>query len=102
MIKTTVRAVCAAMLLTLCMTAWAPSAGAVDARAGIGPKVGDEMPHGLEVPDHGGKPRSFADLAGEHGLVLIFNRSLSWCPYCQADARRWNDSADKTPARDGD
>lgn len=46
-------------------------------------KVGDTIPHDLALKDQNGKIRSFADLTGEKGLVLVFTRSAEWCPYCQ-------------------
>jgi peroxiredoxin len=33
-----------------------------------------------------GEPVTFADIAGEKGAVLVFSRSLDWCPYCKAQA----------------
>jgi peroxiredoxin len=50
----------------------------------LGPPVGSTAPDiGLRL-DQNGKPRAFADLVGRYGLVLMFNRSAGWCPYCQA------------------
>lgn len=28
----------------------------------------------------------FADISGENGAVIVFSRSLDWCPYCKAQA----------------
>ncbi len=41
------------------------------------------LPTNLELPDHRGKTRSFEDMTGENGLVIVFFRSAEWCPYCQ-------------------
>ena len=49
----------------------------------LGPPVGTKAPEIGTRLDQDGKPRSFADLAGRNGLVLMFNRSAGWCPYCQ-------------------
>lgn len=48
-----------------------------------GPAVGAAIPSQLEAPDQTGAPRAFANLRGDNGLVLVFNRSASWCPVCQ-------------------
>ena len=48
-----------------------------------GPAVGAQIPSDLASIDQSGKPRSFADLKGEKGLVLVFFRSAKWCPYCR-------------------
>ncbi len=33
-----------------------------------------------------GEAVEFADITGEQGAVVVFNRSLDWCPYCKAQA----------------
>lgn len=38
----------------------------------------------LEAPDQHGTPQTLASLSGARGLVLLFNRSFDWCPYCKA------------------
>jgi peroxiredoxin len=50
----------------------------------LGPPVGTKAPAIGERLDQTGKARTFADLVGRNGLVLLFNRSAGWCPYCQA------------------
>jgi hypothetical protein len=42
-----------------------------------GPQVGDRLPD-FTLPDTTGRPRSFADLKGPKGLVLVFNQSADW------------------------
>jgi peroxiredoxin len=37
----------------------------------------------LEAPDQNGKVQTLASLTGEKGLLLAFNRSFDWCPYCK-------------------
>lgn len=54
-----------------------------DALAKGSVKVGDTIPHNLALKDQNGKTRSFSDLTGPKGLVLVFVRSAEWCPYCQ-------------------
>ena len=58
----------------------AASASAED----LGPPVATKAPDIGTRPDQNGKPRTFADLMGQNGLVLMFFRSADWCPYCQA------------------
>lgn len=58
-----------------------PAEAAAEAAAAFGPEVGTPAP-AFSVPDATGAQRSLADLAGEKGLVLYFNRSLDWCPIC--------------------
>ena len=45
--------------------------------------VGASIPM-LEAPDQNGIVQNLASLSGEKGLVLVFNRSFDWCPYCKA------------------
>jgi hypothetical protein len=42
-----------------------------------GPEVGTSSPL-LAAPDHRGTTQSLSTLAGENGLLLIFNRSVDW------------------------
>lgn len=48
----------------------------------IGPKVGSPIPSPFAVRDATGANKTFADLTGSAGVVLVFVRSASWCPYC--------------------
>lgn len=41
----------------------------------------------LEAPDHTGTVQTLASLAGDKGLVLLFSRSVDWCPFCKAQLR---------------
>src|SRR3974377_1607905 len=50
----------------------------------LGPPSGSVAPDIGTRLDQNGKPRTFADLMGQNGLVLMFFRSADWCPYCQA------------------
>jgi peroxiredoxin len=50
----------------------------------LGPPVASKAPDIGTRLDQTGKPRTFADLVGQNGLVLMFFRSADWCPYCQA------------------
>ena len=42
-----------------------------------GPEVGSSSPI-LDAPDHVGTIKRLSTLAGENGLLLIFNRSVDW------------------------
>jgi hypothetical protein len=42
-----------------------------------GPQVGERLPD-FTLPDTTGRPRTFADLKGPRGLVLVFNQSADW------------------------
>jgi len=43
----------------------------------VGPAVGETIP-AFQAPDQDGRVRSFADLRGPKGLVLLFFRSADW------------------------
>lgn len=58
---------------TLLMTGFS---SAVHAQ-GTGPEVGAQAPS-IQATDHLGKARSFDDLSGENGLLLLFFRSADW------------------------
>jgi peroxiredoxin len=49
----------------------------------IAANIGEPIPHTLSVMDQNGEPQSFDALKGEKGAVLVFVRSVDWCPYCQ-------------------
>ena len=42
-----------------------------------GPKVGTALPM-LSAPDHTGQVRTLADIQGENGVLILFNRSADW------------------------
>lgn len=44
------------------------------------------IPAVLKGPDQHGKERTLENISGEKGAVVIFSRSLDWCPYCQRQA----------------
>jgi len=39
--------------------------------------VGTEIP-AIEAPDQNGQSKTFSDLVGENGLLLMFSRSFDW------------------------
>lgn len=44
--------------------------------------VGSTIPL-LEAPDQNGVVQTLDSMSGEKGLVIVFNRSFDWCPYCK-------------------
>jgi len=46
-------------------------------------KAGDTIPT-IKLYDQYGGERMLDDLTGEEGALLVFVRSVDWCPYCQA------------------
>lgn len=48
-----------------------------------GPQEQKPMPHPLTLTDQDGAKRTFDNLKGEKGLILVFYRSADWCPFCQ-------------------
>jgi peroxiredoxin len=63
---------------------------AAAAPADLGPAVGARAPDLGRPLDHSGKARTLADLSGPKGTVLMFYRSASWCPFCQAQLIEMN------------
>ncbi len=57
-----------------------PALAAID----IGPAVGAHAPAlAATVTDDAGHPATLKSIAGRKGTVLMFFRSVKWCPYCQ-------------------
>jgi peroxiredoxin len=54
--------------------------------------VGQKIPHDLSTLDQNGVSQSFDALKGESGLVVLFVRSVDWCPYCQGQIIGINDN----------
>lgn len=55
---------------------------ASEAAAQFGLDVGTAAPD-ISLMNASGETVTLADLAGENGTVLYFNRSVDWCPFCQ-------------------
>ena len=64
----------------------------------LGPKVGDAIPHDLSSINHAGEATNLGNLSGENGLILMFVRSVDWCPFCQTQVLDWNGQAEKFTA----
>lgn len=80
-------------LADVALATWALSAAASQDfdRLDRGPKVGEPIPHPLTALDQHGTKQSFLSIKGKAGLILLFSRSMDWCPYCQAEAIAWNE-----------
>ena len=79
-----------------------PALGADDAAVkptDRGPAIGAAIPSDLSTVDQSGKARTFDDLKGPNGLVLVFFRSAKWCPYCKRQLIDINSGADAIRAR---
>ncbi len=70
------------LVLVLLCVPFLTLAGPVDAMARdtvkAGPKIGAQIPGKLAAVDQNGKQRSFENIKGNKGLILIFSRSLHW------------------------
>lgn len=64
----------AAFVGVLASTAMFGSAQAAD----YGARVGEPIPHQLEVPDQTNQVQSFVTLKKNRGLIMLFSRSLAW------------------------
>lgn len=53
----------------------------------VGPDVGADIPANFAARDAKGMDVTYADVAGDKGLVLAFVRSASWCPFCQSQMK---------------
>lgn len=51
--------------------------------AEVGLQPGAKVPE-FTLRDQDGKPQTLKSLAGPHGLLLLFNRSADWCPFCKS------------------
>ena len=71
--------ICLGLRFTVAMTALGVVAGIAQADEAIatGPAVGSKIP-GFTLKDQAGKSRSFADLRGRKGLLILFYRTADW------------------------
>ncbi len=54
--------------------------------ASFGPALGDDISAVVVSPDAFGVVGAIEDWSGPSGLVLVFSRSVDWCPFCKAQA----------------
>lgn len=58
----------------------------------LGPKVGAKAP-AFSLTSTTGETKTFADLKGSRGLVMVFVRSADWCPFCKLQLQNLNSVA---------
>lgn len=58
----------------------------------IGPSVGDTFAD-FTALSTAGEAQTLANLSGEAGAVIVFSRSLDWCPFCKRQAIDLKDAA---------
>lgn len=63
----------------------------------LGLSIGSPMPD-FRLADADGGMQTLADIAGENGTVIYFNRSLDWCPFCQTQTMEVNAAASRFAA----
>jgi peroxiredoxin len=68
------------------------------AEVDFGPAIGEHIDFG-SLADQTGTARDLASLTGENGLVLMFQRSADWCPFCQAQMIEINGSLAEIESR---
>jgi peroxiredoxin len=59
----------------------------------LGLKVGETIPD-IPVTNIDKSQNKLIDFTGEKGLILLFSRSMDWCPFCQTQAIEWNKRKD--------
>lgn len=82
-----VRALLFSFLVVLVCMPFSASAQGVD--------VGAPLPGTVSAKDQNGKSQDFDSLKGEKGLMLVFIRSVEWCPYCQRQVIELGENAAK-------
>ncbi|MEL6258687.1 MAG: peroxiredoxin family protein [Pseudomonadota bacterium] len=71
------------LALAALIALFAPTVSADDAATRtIGPAIGSPAP-ATTLKTYTNTPMSLNDLSGDKGLVLVFFRSASWCPFCK-------------------
>jgi len=63
----------------------------------IGLPIGSQVPS-ISLQNAAGQEQAWADLSGENGVVVYFNRSLDWCPFCQVQVMEVNAAAGRFEA----
>ena len=81
MIRTTILALGLSAMPVLALAQDSTIASSTEAAATFGPAIGEPVPS-FSITDDAGQSRTLANLAGEEGLLVYFNRSLDWCPIC--------------------
>ena len=77
------RAIFSAFVILFSMSTAASAAETID----IGPAIGASIPADFAGRTAKGDAVTYADVAGENGMVLAFVRSASWCTFCQSQMK---------------
>lgn len=87
MIRALLSTLALSLVVPLAMQAQSPTAPApvAQAVAEIGPNIGETIPTFSAVTS-AGEPVDLAAISGTDGSVLVFSRSLDWCPFCKTQA----------------
>ena len=72
------------LLASLAPLAGQQRAGQIDVGR-LGPQVGERMPD-FSLPDSQGKTWTRDSIMGPNGAMVVFSRSMDWCPYCKTQA----------------
>ena len=94
MIKITLAA---AALLFAAPFALAEEAAPAEMTVSDGPVIGELAPTFSAVTS-AGETVDLAAISGANGAVIVFSRSLDWCPYCKKQALELEDVADELAA----
>ncbi len=70
-----------AILTSLCLLVTTYSSHATQNATGVQP--GSKIPY-FSLKDQNGHEQTFDSLKGRQGLLILFNRSADWCPFCKA------------------
>lgn len=71
------------LLASFAITLAASAALAEEPAMQIGPEVGAPAPDFSAVNASTGETVTFDTITGDNGAVLVFSRSLDWCPFCK-------------------
>jgi len=50
--------------------------------AALGPQVGQQV-RNFSLVDQNGRTQTLQSIMGQNGAMLVFSRSVDWCPYCK-------------------
>jgi peroxiredoxin len=85
------------LLLTVFASETAPHSARIDLSK-LGPQVGERVPE-FRLMDQQGTVRTLASIMGPKGAMLVFSRSIDWCPYCKTQVLELQGRADELRKR---
>jgi peroxiredoxin len=68
-------------VLALASVAQAQQGARIDV-ARLGPQVGQQV-RDFSLVDQNGRTQTLQSIMGQNGAMLVFSRSVDWCPYCK-------------------